>query len=177
MFKDFVSYLFKTILKIGENMSWIFDYLIIFWGFLMIGVMAIGGFFMFRKFLKQLPKADGKSQMDWEKHYLDQTIHMWKDEEKELLEELVSPVPKLFRDVAKQTIASKIGELAIKKNKDRITRELLIEGYILGTPKRDHRFLRRKLEEQNIEIEPYEHLFTLSKEDYTAGWEEKYRQE
>jgi len=151
------------------------SYLIIFWGFFMISMMAIGGFFMFRKFLKQLPKADGKSQMDWEQYYIDQTIHMWEDEEKALLEELVSPVPKLFRDVAKQTIASKIGELALKKNENKITRELLIEGYIVGTPKRDHRFLRRKLKQLNIDIEPYEHLFDLSKDDYKEGWEKKYR--
>src|SRR5690625_3854356 len=151
------------------------SYLIIFWGFFMISMMAIGGFFMFRKFLKQLPKADGKSQMDWEQYYIDQTIHMWGDDEKALLEELVSPVPKLFRDVAKHTIASKIGELALKKNATKIDRDLIIEGYIIGTPKRDHRFLRRKLAELNIAVEPYEHLFELSKDDYDINWEEKYR--
>src|SRR5699024_5770113 len=151
------------------------SYLIIFWGFFMISMMAIGGFFMFCIFLKQLPKADGKLEMDWKQYYIDQKIHMWEDEEKALLEELVSPVPKLFRDVAKQTIASKIGELALKKNENKITRELLIEGYIVGTPKRDHRFLRRKLKQLNIDIEPYEHLFDLSKDDYKEGWEKKYR--
>jgi len=101
---------------------------------------------------------------------------MWGEEEKELLNELVSPVPKLFRDVAKQTIASKIGELALKKNKTTITRELLIEGYIVGTPKRDHKFLRKKLAELNISVEPYEHLFERSRDDYAENWEEKYRQ-
>src|SRR5699024_10043554 len=141
----------------------------------MISMMAIGGFFMFRKFLKQLPKADGKSQMDWEQYYIDQTIHMWEDEEKALLEELVSPVPKLFRDVAKQTIASKIGELALKKNENKITRELLNEGYVVWTHKRYHRFFRRKLKQLDIDIEPYEHLFDLSKDDYKEGWEKKYR--
>lgn len=163
-------------LEIGEKMAVILDYLIILWGFLLIGIMAIGGFFMFRKFLKQLPKADGKSDMDWERYYLEKTLHMWEEEEKELLEKLLSPVPKLFRDVAKQTIASKVGELALKENKDKITRELLIKGYIIGTPKRDHRFLRRKLKEEKIDVAPYEHLFTMSKDDYDVGWEEKYRQ-
>src|SRR5699024_11896305 len=91
----------------GDFMSILYEYLIILWGIFLIGSMAIGGFFMFRKFLKQLPKKDGKSAMDWERHYLDQTIHMWGDAEIELLNELVSPVPQLFRDVAKQTIASK----------------------------------------------------------------------
>lgn len=155
-------------------MSAMVDYLIVLWGFLMIGFMAIGGFFMFRKFLKQIPKADGKSDMDWQHYYIDKTQHMWDQEEKDLLEELVSPVPEIFRDVARQTIASKIGELALVKNKDRITREVLIEGYIIGTPKRDHRFLRKKLKEKNIDITPYEPFFALSKEDYAKGWQERH---
>lgn len=91
--------------------------LLVGWGVLLITLLGIGGFFMFRKFLKQLPKTDGKSIMDWELHYLNQTKHMWKEEEKDLLNELVSPVPELFRDVAKQSIASKIGEVALKKEK------------------------------------------------------------
>lgn len=102
---------------------------------------------------------------------------MWGDDEKELLNELVSPVPQLFRDVAKQTIAGKIGEIALKKRKEKITRDVIIEGYIVGTPKRDHRFLRRKLAELDIAVEPYEHLFELSKDDYDPNWEEKYRQQ
>lgn len=154
-------------------MSVIMDYLIILWGFFMIGFMAIGGFFMFRKFLKQIPKADGKSDMDWQHYYIEKTKNMWAQDEKDLLEELVSPVPEIFRDVARQTIASKIGELALHKNKTKITREILIEGYIIGTPKRDHRFLRKKLREKNIDIAPYEPFFALSKDDYTQGWQER----
>lgn len=149
----------------------------ILWGVFMIGSMAIGGFFMFRKFLKQLPKEDGMSDMDWQEYYIEQTKHMWGEEEKKLLDTLVSPVPQLFRDVAKQTIAGKIGEIALKKKKEKITQDVIIEGYIVGTPKRDHRFLRRKLAELNISVEPYEHLFELSKDDYDPNWEEKYRQQ
>lgn len=48
---------------------------ILLWGFIMITLMAIGGFFMFRKFLKKLPKEDGKSMMDWEDEYIDKTRH------------------------------------------------------------------------------------------------------
>lgn len=155
-------------------MSIIVDYLIIFWGFFMIAMMAIGGFFMFRKFLKQLPKADGMSEMDWQEHYLEKTAHMWEQKEKDLLEELVTPVPELFRDVARQSIASKIGELALQKNKDKITEEILIKGYIIGTPKRDHRFLRKTLKEKNIDIAPYEKYFNMSKDDYAKNWKERY---
>lgn len=159
----------------GDKMALLGNYVIILWGALMIGAMGIGGFFMFRKFLKQLPKEDGKSVMDWERYYLDKTIHMWGEEEKDLLNELVSPVPKLFRDVAKQTIASKIGELALEQNKTKITKELLIEGYIIGTPKRDHKFLRKKLAEENIDVTPYERFFSMSKDDYDQDWKEKHQ--
>ncbi|MEC5422593.1 DUF2621 family protein [Virgibacillus sp. C22-A2] len=145
------------------------DLLIILWGFLMIGFMAIGGFFMFRKFLKKMPKEDGKSMMDWEEYYMEQTKHMWKNDEKKLLEELVSPVPELFRDVAKHKIASKIGEVALKKDRERITQDILIEGYIIATPKRDHKFLRKKLSQKEIDVTPYEHFFEQSKDDYSTA--------
>lgn len=140
-------------------MSVIVDYLIVLWGFLLIGLMGIGGFFMFRKFLKRLPKEDGKSKMDWEEYYMEKTKHMWEDEEKNLLEDLVSPVPELFRDIARHKIASKIGEVALQKKKKRISQDVLIEGYILATPKRDHKFLRKKLHQKNIDVTPYENLF------------------
>lgn len=155
-------------------MSFLDDFLIVFWGFFMIGFMAIGGYFMFRKFLKQLPKEDGKSIMDWQLHYIEETKHMWKEDEKKLLEELVSPVPELFRDVARQKIASKIGEVSLNKGLNLITQEVVIEGYILATPKRDHKFLRKKLKEKEIDISPYEHLFKLSKEDYRSNWKAQY---
>jgi hypothetical protein len=135
--------------------------------------MAIGGFFMFRKFLKKLPKADGRSDMDWEEYYIYETKHMWGDDEKSFLEDLVSPVPELFRDVARRTIAGKIGEVALHKTVDKITQEIIIEGYIIGTPKKDHRFLRKKLHEKNIDVESYEHLFEMSKDDYRQDWKER----
>lgn len=159
----------------GDIMAVLGNYVIILWGMLMIGTMGIGGFFMFRKFLKQLPKEDGKSTMDWERYYLEQTVHMWGEDEKHLLDELVTPVPKLFRDVAKHTIASKIGELALEQNKNTITKELLIEGYIIGTPKRDHNFLRRKLDEENIDVTPYERFFSMSKDDYEEDWKQRHQ--
>lgn len=150
----------------------IIDYLIVIWGFLLLGLMAIGGFFMFRKFLKRLPKEDGKSLMDWEEHYMEKTKGMWNDEEKAFLEELVLPVPELFRDVARHKIASKIGEVALKKRYKLITREILIEGYIIATPKRDHKFLRKKLKQKNIDVTPYEQFFEQSPTDYS--WRKKY---
>lgn len=156
-------------------MQILMEYFVVFWGFLMLGTLAIGGYFMFRKFLKQLPKEDGKSEMDWQHYYIEKTKHMWEDEGLELLNELVLPVPELFRDVAKQTIASKIGELALEENAEVITQELIIKGYIVGTPRRDHRFLRRKLAEKNIDVAPYEKYFKLSRKDYRKDWKESYK--
>ena len=151
--------------------------IVVLWGFFLITLMGIGGFFMFRKFLKKLPKEDGKSMMDWEEHYFEKTKHMWLDDEKALLEELVSPVPELFRDVARQKIASKIGEVALEKHESTITKNTLIEGYIIATPKRDHNFLRKKLKQKEIEVAPYEHLFELSKKDYRESWQEIYKKQ
>lgn len=108
---------------------------------------------MFRKFLKALPKADGKSAIDWQEYYIKETIHLWKPEDRLLLNELVSPVPKLFRDVAKEAIAGKIGELLFKANVKELSQKLIIEGYILATPKRDHKWLFKKLQEMGIKHE------------------------
>ncbi|WP_163530820.1 DUF2621 domain-containing protein [Halobacillus ihumii] len=140
-------------------MSGGFALFIIGWIVIMVVLMGIGGFFMFRKFLKRMPKEDGKSTIDWEEHYIEQTIHMWNIEQKALLEELVSPVPELFRDIAKQKIAGRIGQVALEKKCSKITQDVIIEGYILATPKRDHKFLIKKLKEKEIDITPYQPLF------------------
>jgi hypothetical protein len=142
----------------NELSGW-FIVFIVFWIIVLIGLMAIGGFFMFRKFLKQLPKEDGKSILDWQAHYLNETIHLWDDEAKALLNELCSPVPELFRQVAKEKIAGKIGELALKEKAKTIDQDLIIRGYIIASPKRDHKFLRKKMNEMKINTTPYENLF------------------
>jgi hypothetical protein len=136
-----------------------FLWFILFWVCFLLVSFGIGGYFMFRKFLKQLPKQDGKSVMDWEEHYVNESLHLWHDEEKALLNELVSPVPEFFRDVAKHKIAGKIGELALKEKVPKITQDIVIKGYIQATPKRDHKFLRKRLQEKRIDVAPYEHLF------------------
>lgn len=114
---------------------------------------------MFRKFLKVFPKEDGKSTLDWEEHYVDKSIHLWDKDAKDLLEELCSPVPEIFRPVAKQKIGAKIGEIALEEHAKKIDFDLIIRGYIVATPKRDHKFLRKKLDSMKIDITPYEHLF------------------
>lgn len=140
-----------------------FLWFILFWIVLLIFLLGIGGFFMFRKFLKRLPKQDGKSDLDWEEYFIKQTRNLWTTDQKALLEDLISPVPELFRDVARQKIAGKIGELALKEDVKEITDDLVIRGYIIATPKRDHKFLKKKLLEREVNLRLYDHLFESAK--------------
>lgn len=133
-------------------------YFMIIWGFIMVFAMSVGGFFMFRKFLKVLPKQDGKSKLDWQNYWVERSRSMWNDEAKELLDVLVSPVPTPFRDIAKHSIAAKIGEVAIEQGASSITHDHCIEGYIRATPKRDYKSLLTFLKRQNIDYHKYEHL-------------------
>lgn len=138
--------------------TWLQWFYFLFW-IALISFMAIGGYFMFRKFLKALPKKDGKSALDWQNYYIEKTAHLWSDKQKKLLNELVSPVPSLFREVAKQKIAGKIGEIALKANAKEMQDEYIIQGYILATPKRDHKWLIKTLQKKNIDLTAYQHLF------------------
>jgi hypothetical protein len=140
-----------------------FAWFLVFWGAVLVGFMAIGGFFMFRKFLKVLPLEDGKSRLDWQNHYIEASRSLWTDESKKLLDSFVAPVPQAFRDIAKQTIAARIGQLTLERGAEKITPELCIEGYILATPKRDHKFLRTYLEENRIDYSSFRHLLAGKK--------------
>ncbi|GGG76661.1 DUF2621 domain-containing protein [Paenibacillus radicis (ex Gao et al. 2016)] len=135
-----------------------FMFFIIFWAVVMVGAMAIGGFFMFRKFLKVLPQRDGKSKLDWQNYWVERSRSMWTEESKHFLDELVSPVPTAFRDIAKHSIAAKIGQVAIDYGANEVTRDHCIEGYIRATPKRDYRSLVSFLERRGIDYAPYSHL-------------------
>lgn len=128
------------------------------WAFIMLGFMCIGGFFMFRKFLKVLPKQDGKSKLDWQNYWVEKSRPLWTEDSKELLQILVNPVPKAFRDIAKHSIAAQIGQIAVESGANEVTREHCIEGYIIATPRRDHSFLIKHLKRNNIDYTPYQHL-------------------
>ncbi|CAM4361886.1 DUF2621 domain-containing protein [Paenibacillus phoenicis] len=131
---------------------------IAFWGFVLLGMMAIGGYFMFRKFLKVLPKADGMSKLDWQNYWVEKSRHLWTDEAKAFLDRLVEPVPGPFRDIAKHSIAAEIGKIAVQENASEVTQEHCIRGYIIATPKRDNKFLVKFLEKNQIDYRPYQHL-------------------
>lgn len=135
-----------------------FAWFIFFWVFLLVGFMTIGGYFMFRKFLKVLPMSDGKSKLDWQNHYVEASRHLWNEDAKEFLDKLVSPVPTPFRDIAKHSIAAKIGQLALESGASAVTREHCVEGYILATPRRDYASLIAFLERENIDYSRFRHL-------------------
>ncbi|TYP71809.1 DUF2621 domain-containing protein [Paenibacillus methanolicus] len=142
----------------GNAPDW-FMFFIVFWAFVMLGAMAIGGYFMFRKFLKVLPKRDGKSKLDWQNYWVDRSRHMWPDDSKAFLDELVQPVPGPFRDIAKHSIAASIAQYAIESGAEEVTRNHCIAGYIKATPKRDYRSLISFLDKRGIDYQPYQHLF------------------
>jgi hypothetical protein len=135
-----------------------FMWFMVFWGFVLLFFMAIGGFFMFRKFMKVLPKEDGKSKLDWQNHYIEATRGMWTEDAKAFLDVLVAPVPTAFRDIARHSIAARIGQVALEQEATEITRAHCIEGYILATPRRDYKSLIQHLDKNGIDYEPYGHL-------------------
>lgn len=131
---------------------------IAFWGMVMLGFMAIGGFFMFRKFLKVLPMNDGKSKLDWQNYWVEKSRHLWTDDSKAFLQVLVQPVPKTFRDIAAHSIAAKIGQIAVESGASEVTQDHVIEGYIKATPKRDHAYLEKTLKRHQIDYSRFKHL-------------------
>ncbi|HEY2492116.1 MAG TPA: DUF2621 domain-containing protein [Paenibacillus sp.] len=131
---------------------------IAFWTVVMMGAMCIGGFFMFRKFLKVLPKADGKSKLDWQNYWVEQSRSLWTTESLAFLDQLVAPVPTPFRDIAKHSISAEIGKIAVESKASEVTRDHCIKGYIVATPKRDNKFLVTFLKKSNIDYTPYKHL-------------------
>jgi hypothetical protein len=135
-----------------------FGYFLLFWACILLFFMAIGGYFMFRKFFKVLPMADGKSKLDWQNYYVEQSRHLWTDDTKQFLEKLVEPVPTAFRDIARHTIAAKIGQVALESGEPEVTRDHCIRGYIMATPKRDYKSLITFLEKNEIDYAPYQHL-------------------
>lgn len=139
--------------------------LIFLWSVLFMGLLTIGGFFMFRKFLKRMPKQDGKSELDWQEIYINKALPLWNDEAKHLLNELVSPVPELFRQVAKERIAGRISKIALDENANTITLDHILRGYIIATPKRDHPFMKKKLNQMNIDYTPYEDYFKYADDE------------
>lgn len=139
-------------------MNGFFMWFLVFWGFVLLFFMGVGGFFMFRKFMKVLPKEDGRSKLDWQNHYIEATRGMWGEDALGFLELLVAPVPAPFRDIARHSIAARIGQVALEAGAPEVTRAHCVEGYILATPRRDYSSLIQHLRKNGIDYEPYRHL-------------------
>jgi hypothetical protein len=135
-----------------------FMWFLVFWGCVLVAFMAVGGFFMFRKFMKVLPKEDGKSKLDWQNHYVNASRHLWTEDAKGFLEQLVEPVPTPFRDIARHSIAAQIGQVALEEEAAEVTREHCVKGYILATPKRDYKSLTSFLDKKQIDYSAYRDL-------------------
>ncbi|CAM3343490.1 DUF2621 family protein [Hydrogenibacillus schlegelii] len=138
------------------------QWLVIGWSALMIVFLSIGGFFMFRKFLFSMPRVDGPSVLERRRALIEQSLPLWTDEGKRLLNALVAPVPSLFRAAAKEAIAAKIAELALERGLSSIDPATIVEGYIRATPRQDHRHLIRRLHELGIDASPYRALLDPS---------------
>ncbi|WNQ10391.1 DUF2621 family protein [Paenibacillus aurantius] len=130
----------------------------VLWAILLIFLLSVGGFFMFRKFMKVLPMSDGKSKLDWQNHYVDSSRHLWTEDSKAFLETLVSPVPGPFRDIARHSIAARIGQVALEQGAEEVTRDHCLEGYILATPPRDYKSLESFLDKNGIDYSRFRHL-------------------
>jgi hypothetical protein len=141
-----------------SSVNGMFMWFILFWVCVLVFAMSVGGYFMFRKFFKVLPMADGKSKLDWQNYYVETSRHLWTEDSKGFLDKLVSPVPTPFRDIARHSIAAKIGQVALEAKAPEVTREHCLKGYILATPQRDHRSLMAFLEKNNIDYSSYKHL-------------------
>ena len=135
-----------------------FMWFIIFWVFVLLFFVSIGGYFMIRKFLKVLPMSDGKSKLDWQNHYVETSRHLWTEDSKAFLEKLVEPVPTPFRDIARHSIAARIGQIALDSGASEVTREHCVRGYIMATPKRDYKSLISYLEANHIDYSAYQNL-------------------
>lgn len=120
---------------------------------------------MFRKFLKRMPKDDGMSELDWQDYYIHKALPLWNNEARTLLNELVTPVPELFRDVAKEKIGGRISKIALEEGANTIQLDHIMRGYIIATPKRDHVFMKKKLNDLNIDYTPYLKLFELADDE------------
>ncbi|MFC4769049.1 DUF2621 family protein [Effusibacillus consociatus] len=78
---------------------------------------------------------------------------------KELLEELLSPIPFFVRPMAKKMIDKKIREVASEKGHSQIEEDDVIRGYIIAGEKKDQARIKEFLEKKGIDLSAYQELF------------------
>lgn len=79
-------------------------------------------------------------------------------ETKKLLDELVSPIPFLFRSAAKKMIDKKIREVAAEKGHEQIDQDTVLRGYLLASQGKDMERVKSVLVGKGIDLSPYQDL-------------------
>jgi hypothetical protein len=78
---------------------------------------------------------------------------------KELLEELLSPIPFFVRPMAKKMIDKKIREVASEKGHSQIGEDDVIRGYIMAGQNKDQERIKDFLAKKGIDLSEYQDLF------------------
>lgn len=84
----------------------------------------------------------------------------WNKEAKELLEELLKPIPIFARPMARKGIEKKIIDVA---EGETITKEDVVKGYIFASPGAMQDRAVKLLKAKNIDLTPYEALLEETK--------------
>ncbi len=85
----------------------------------------------------------------------------WNTDAKELLDELVSPIPIFARPMARKGIEKKIIEVA--EEGSAITNDDVIKGYILASPGKMQQRAVALLKAKKVDLAPYEDLLEETK--------------
>lgn len=78
----------------------------------------------------------------------------WEKDAKDLLEELVKPIPIFARPMARKGIEKKILEVSTEQ----VTKEAVIRGYLIASPGNMQERAIKMLKAKNIDLAPYEEL-------------------
>ncbi|WP_018131224.1 DUF2621 family protein [Effusibacillus pohliae] len=78
---------------------------------------------------------------------------------KQLLEELLAPIPFFVRPMAKKMIDKKIREVAAGQGHTQIEEDDVIRGYILAGEQKDQKRIKDFLVKKGIDLTPYQDLF------------------
>jgi hypothetical protein len=82
----------------------------------------------------------------------------WTNEAKNLLTELLEPVPAFVRIMIKRGIKKKIEEVAKGENSTDINKEHVLHGFILASPKGSIDNVKKTLDSKNIDYSAYQHI-------------------
>ncbi|RXT06298.1 DUF2621 family protein [Ammoniphilus sp. CFH 90114] len=78
----------------------------------------------------------------------------WQEDAKELLDELLKPIPVFVRPMAKKGIEKKILEAA----EGQVTKDAVIQGYLVASPGDMQERAIKLLQAKGIDLTPYKEL-------------------